>query len=185
MTKTKTWDKVSLGIALIGLGVILVVGSFGVKRSQSNTFASEPVKVEGFSVKDAPLEKLPVRILIPALSIDLEVKPARNINGYWEVFSDSAAWGEGSGLPGEQGNQVIYAHARRGLFLPLKGVQEGMKIYVFSSNNWYLYEVSQIKEVTPTQVGVIAPTEDETLTLYTCSGFADSKRLIVIAKKAS
>jgi len=27
------------------------------------------------------------------------------------------------------------------------------------------------------------PTPDETLTLYTCSGFADSKRLIVTAKR--
>ena len=169
-------------ILFISLGIIFVVGSFGARRSQSETFASEPVKVEGFSVEEAPLEKLPIKVVIPSLAIDLEVKPAKNINGYWEVFSDSAAWGEGSGLPGENGNQVIYAHARRGLFLPLKDVEMGMKVYIFTKDDWYLYEVKEVKEVTPNQVEVIAPTEDETLTLYTCSGFSDSKRLIVVAK---
>jgi len=183
MTKKKAGSRLTLGIALIALGIIFVVGSFGTRRPQSDSFASEPVKVEGFSAQEAPSEKLPTRVVIPSLSIDLEVKPARNINGYWEVFLDSAAWGEGSGLPGEAGNQVIYAHARKGLFLPLRQVEIGSRVYVLNKQDWYGYEVKEIKEVTPTQVGVIAPTDDETLTLYTCSGFSDSKRLIVIAKR--
>lgn len=41
------------------------------------------------------------------------------------------------------------------------------------------------KEVLPESVEVVAPTTDETLTLYTCTGFADQKRLIVTAKRAS
>ena len=48
---------------------------------------------------------------------------------------------------------------------------------------WFNYTVSEIKEVIPSQIEVIAPTPDETLTLYTCSGFGDSMRLIVIAKR--
>ena len=51
------------------------------------------------------------------------------------------------------------------------------------TSSWYSYEVVDIKEVYPNQTEVIEETDDETLTLYTCSGFADSKRLIVVAKR--
>lgn len=184
MAKRKADEsKFGLGVALIVLGIIFVLGSFQAKRLNSDTFASEPVSVRGFTVQEVASEKLPVRILIPSVSIDLEVKPGRNINGYWEVFSDSAAWGEGSGLPGEAGNQVIYAHARRGFFLPLREIKQHDRVIILTSSDWYKYEVEEIKEVKPTDTEVIAPTQDETLTLYTCSGFSDSKRLIVVAKR--
>lgn len=186
MAKRKLKDKVGLGIALIALGIIFVLGGSGLfKRTTSDTFASEPVKIEGFIADEASLEKVPQRILIPELSIDLSVKNSGLVNGYWQVFGDAAGWGEGSGLPGEPGNQVIFAHARRGLFLPLREVKIGTKVYVLSREKWYQYEVKEIKQVLPTQVEVIAPTQDETLTLYTCSGFTDSKRLIVVAKRSS
>ena len=41
----------------------------------------------------------------------------------------------------------------------------------------------EIKLAYPNEVEVIAPTEDETLTLYTCSGFNDEKRLVVVGKR--
>lgn len=179
--------KTNLGIALLILGTILVFGKpQGLTEAPPNyTFESEPVSVQGFGEERVDENKLPERILIPDLSIDLPVKKAKIINGYWEVFSDSAGWGEGSGLPGKAGNQVIFAHVREGLFLPLKGVKEGMSVYVLTDDEWFSYEVEEIKEVFPNQTEVIAPTEDETLTLYTCSGFDDSKRLIVVAKRLS
>lgn len=202
--------KLALGFALLFLGLLLFFGRQKVEGLLSQSFETEPVKIYGFSGAKAQEEKIPKRIILPSLNIDLEVKPAREINGYWEVFADSAGWGEGSGLPGEAGNQVIFAHAREGLFLPLRKVSVGMRIYVLSEgsldlstlpeelalafkqetgqeklrkSNWYSYEVTDIKEVFPNETEVIAPTNDETLTLYTCSGFADSKRLIVIAKR--
>jgi len=186
-TPKKGNPKLLLGLALVFLGFLLVFArpEKVVKEIADYTFAQEPVKVEGFSTQTVPQEESPSRIIIPSLAIDLAVKSAKIVNGYWEVFPDSAAWGEGSGLPGQSGNQVIFAHAREGLFLPLRQVSLGMKVYVFTKGSWYQYEVKEIKEVTPSQIEVIAPTEDETLTLYTCTGFSDSKRLIVIAKRAS
>jgi len=41
--------------------------------------------------------------------------------------------------------------------------------------------VNKITAVYPNQVQIIAPTKNETLTLYTCTGFYDEKRLIVRA----
>lgn len=124
----------------------------------------------------------PDRLIIPALSVDIPVKTAKIVNGYWEVFDNSAGWGEGSAYPEETGNQVIFAHAREGLFLPLKNIKLSEKIYVFAKTRWYGYAVKEIKEVLPSQVEVIGATPERILTLYTCSGFADSKRLIITAE---
>ena len=46
---------------------------------------------------------------------------------------------------------------------------------------WYKYKVNKITAVYPNQTQVIMPTKRETLTLYTCTGFYDEKRLIITA----
>lgn len=177
-------SKLALGITLLIVGVFLVFSRQNKQVSESlATFENEPVKVEGFKETSSEEDKIPTRIVVPKLSIDLLVKKSLIINGYWEVFEDSAAWGDTSGLPGEVGNQVIFAHVREGLFLPLKEIMLDDVVYVFTDERWYSYKVVEIKEVFPNQVEVIAPTEDETLTLYTCSGYQDTKRLIVVAKR--
>lgn len=180
-------NKLALGLAFLWLAAVLLFGTPQKTQELQQvapdyTFASEPVKIDQGLL--LPQEgDTPQRVIIPDLKIDLVVKTSRIIKGYWEVFANSAGWGEGSGLPGKPGNQVIFAHARVGLFLPLKEVKVGMKVYVLTDNEWFSYEIREIKEVLPNQIEVIAPTEDETLTLYTCSGFADEKRLIAIAKR--
>lgn len=159
------------------------------EESFAQTFSTEPVKIEESLLKsndNAKSEsKPPVRIVISDLSIDLPVKEAKVVKGYWEVFADVAGFGLGSAYPDDVGNQVIFAHAREGLFLPLKNAKIGQKVIVFTQDKWYSYAITDIKEVNPNQIEVIAPTADATLTLYTCSGFADSKRLIVTAKPTS
>lgn len=178
----KGFSKLGLGISLVVLGIILIAGREHIATKLTNSFSEEPVEVTGFANFEVEENKLPKRIIIPTLSIDLPVRKSEIKGGYWEVFSDSAGWGDGSGLPGETGNQVIFAHARAGLFLPLRKIEEGTSIYVLTQSGWYNYEVVQIKEVFPNETEVIESTDDERLTLYTCSGFVDTKRLIVTAK---
>lgn len=181
------------GILLLGFGFSLSsISTPGnnqeVKISTTGevvSFSQEPVKVDKslLSEKINKLKNPPIRIIIPSLDIDLPVKEARVVKGYWEVFENVAGFGLGSSYPEEVGNQVIFAHARKGLFLPLKNVKLGQMVYVFTKEKWYSYKISEIKEVLPSQIEVIAPTTEAILTLYTCSGFSDSKRLIVKAVK--
>jgi LPXTG-site transpeptidase (sortase) family protein len=176
--------KLALGLILIFLGLYMVasvIGTYTTKKAEDAGSVNASAFQNLGPVK--PNQKEPVRVIIPSLSIDLSVQHAKIISGYWQVFEDTAAWGEGSGYPGAVGNQVIFAHARKGLFLPLKEITLGTKIYVMTDDKWYEYEVKEIKDVFPGQVEVIAPTTDETLTLYTCTGYEDSKRLIVVAKR--
>lgn len=183
---TSVW-RARLFLALIGLALILPSFILSQPRKpttyEASSFSSEPVKIESGLLKGKPKGELPLRVIIPSLKIDVAVRPAKIIGGYWEVFEDSAGFGLGSAYPGEVGNTVIFAHTRPGLFQPLKDIKEGTVVYVFTPGKWFSYKVEKITEVFPNQVEVIAPTPDETLTLYTCSGFADQKRLIVTAKR--
>lgn len=177
-------SKLTLGLILIFLGLYIVasvIGTYTDKKVEESGAVNASAFQNLGPVK--PNQKEPVRVIIPSISIDLSVQHAKIIAGYWQVFEDTAAWGEQSGYPGNPGNQVIFAHARKGLFLPLKEITLGAKIYVMTDDKWYAYEVKEIKDVFPGQVEVIAPTTDETLTLYTCTGYEDSKRLIVVAKR--
>lgn len=175
-------SKLALGTALLITGLILLSKSQEASITSSDTFADEPIFIEGFQQSELQSVPSPKRILIPDLNIDLEIGVAKIVSGYWEVFEDKAGWGEGSGYPGQTGNQVIFAHAKEGLFQPLRLIEANTLIYILTNNEWFTYKVREIKEVYPNQVEVIVPTEDEILTLYTCSGYKDSKRLIVIAK---
>ncbi|MBI3282877.1 sortase [Candidatus Curtissbacteria bacterium] len=186
-----------LGLLVFGL-LMVVLGSLWPKASVStqikseplqaavSTFAAEPVTIAANLYQLRPVtnfQPLPKRIVIPTLNLDLAVKTARVVKGYWEVFPDSAGYGDGSGIPGTVGNQVIFAHARKNLFIDLPRIKIGDTVYVFTDKSWFHYKVKEKKEVHPSEKEIIAQTPDETLTLYTCSGFADSKRFIIIAKR--
>jgi LPXTG-site transpeptidase (sortase) family protein len=140
-----------------------------------------PIKINTSLYSSKEIINNPVRVIIPKTSIDLPVVEARVMDGYWELSETSASYGLGSGQPGQKGNTVIFAHAREGLFYNLKDVKINDTIYILTKNKWYKYKVNKISAVYPNQTEVIKPTKNEVLTLYTCTGFADEKRLIVQA----
>lgn len=161
------------------------VNQSNIKRSEQ--FSSENVLVSSSGVVTPATideEKLPIRIVIPKLSLDLSVKPAPVINGFWQVSSSTASYGLGSGIIGEPGNSVIFAHSRSDQFLSIKKISLGTKIYVYTNSKWFSYKVNSIKKVDPSNIEVIKPTQDSILTLYTCDGINDSKRLVVQATAA-
>ena len=141
-----------------------------------------PVKIVDELMHPFAAAEPPIRIVIPSVGIDVPVAEARVVNGYWEVSDVSASHGAGSAFPGTLGNTVIFAHAKEGLFLPLRNVKKTDRIYVFTPNRWYQYRVESIVAVAPTETHMIRQTSDETITLFTCSGFLDTKRLVVRAK---
>lgn len=170
-------------LSLVLTGLILMRLGVSPKQNYSNTFEGEPLKIAVMSEASFSEDSLPQRILLVSADIDLSVKKAEIINGYWEVFADQAGWGVGSSVPGQLGNIVIFAHARQGLFYNLKRVAKGDDIVLFTKHNWYGYKVFEVQEVYPNNTQVIESTVEEILTLYTCTGFNDAKRLIVRAKR--
>lgn len=144
--------------------------------------SDEPIRIDKGLLGSAEPSQPPLRILIPKHNVDLSIVEARVINGYWELSETTASHGIGSVNPGERGNSVVFAHARDELFGPLRNIKKDEDIYILTKDRWHRYRVEEIKLVDPNQIEVIAPTNYETLTLFTCSGFLDTKRLIVTAK---
>lgn len=173
-----------VGILFLLLGILLIsfpyVTNFFINL---NTQESEiPIKADSTFASSLEEKNLPQRIIIPSLAIDLSVTPSKLVKGYWQTSETTASFGLGSAVPGQVGNTVVFAHAKEGLFLPLKNITFGKDIYVFTKDTWYQYRVDEIREVLPSDVYVVKKTSDNRLTLFTCTGFLDSKRLVVIAK---
>lgn len=143
---------------------------------------SEPILIDKQLLGTSESSQKPIRIIIPAVQIDLPIVEARVVRGLWELSDTTASHGMGSGNPGDQGNTVIFGHARDELFGPIRELKKDNVIYLLTKNRWHQYTVIETKLVDTKDVEVIAPTKDETLTLFTCSGFLDSKRLIIVAK---
>lgn len=183
-TPFKTLKKKSLRLPfLLILAGALLVSFPSLYRATSNIPPRNvgPISIDKQLLTNKDQNEPPKRILIPKYKLDLSVIEAKAINGFWELSESSASHGVGSGNPGEKGNIVVFAHARDELFGPIRDIKKGDAIYLLTKNSWHEYRVSETKLVDPNQIEVIAPTPKETLTLFTCSGFLDSKRLIVKA----
>jgi sortase A len=91
-------------------------------------------------------------------------------------------------LPGEKGNAAFAGH-RDTFFRKLKDVRAGDEIVVTTAAGRHQYVVSDTRIVFPTDVSVLDPTPQPTLTLVTCYPFnyigAAPKRFIVRARLES
>lgn len=129
----------------------------------------------------------PNSLTVPAMLLDtpiLEgpVKDTYKIldRGIWRLPFTST--------PDKGGNTVIVGHRftytnPRGIFYYLDKVRVGDEIGVVWNHTSYLYKVSSVSTVSPSEVGVQAPTADARLTLYTCTPLWNPKdRLVVVAQ---
>ncbi len=190
--KKKKWrffsGKRKLNIRNLAIGCLLLVLALVILFYSPAYFqpvSKSPIRINTSLYKSNLSDDIPVKISIPAVEINnLNVVKARVVNGYWELSDSSASYGMGSGHPGTPGNTVIFAHARTGLFYNLKNIQAGNVIYIYTKDRIYIYKVTNITAVYPSETKVIEPTKTDTLTLYTCTGFYDEKRLVVIATPA-
>ncbi len=136
----------------------------------ANTQTQAPVRV-----KVAPLS-----ITFPSIGLTLPIASGIIQNNKWTLYDDKASWLSTSEMP-EFGNVIIYAHNRKGLFAGLKYLNMGDTIIINSEGQEYHYLVSEIKKITPTNVDAVI-SDAKRLTLYTCDGAFDQKRLLVVGK---
>lgn len=193
----------SLGIACILLGIVIWLfphvyktisqqnstvrskensqSSFQQTASSAAVFHDSPIQIDTALTQTKIISKPPIRIVIPSLQMDIPIIESKIVNGFWELSETTASHGQGSAYPGNEGNIVIFAHAREGLFLSLRQAKMDGLIYILTNESWHRYRIINLQEVTPNDTTVVAQTKKETLTLFTCTGFLDNKRLIVTA----
>ncbi|WP_343209277.1 class D sortase [Anaerolentibacter hominis] len=118
---------------------------------------------------------------IPAIDLTLAVSEGSGA----EVLRCGLGHMEGTALPGEQGNFVVAGHrnyAYGSMFNRLNELSVNDIIKYETENTVYTYEVSNILIVEPDQIEVTYETEQEMITLITCTPlYIGTQRLIVQA----
>lgn len=133
---------------------------------------------------DSPQTEIPTKIAINSISLLLPVEPVILKNTTWPTSQTGVSFLQNSGLLGKPGNLIFYGHNWKNLLGSLKEVNVGDSIILNnSSNQSFAYSVLYIAEVDSKDVSILKDTSDERITLYTCSGWLDKKRLVVVAKR--
>ena len=81
------------------------------------------------------------------------------------------------------GNSILYGHNWNSLLGDLENAKPGYTVEIIYKNSVKRYfRISYIAIVNPNQIHVLNQTNDARLTIYTCTGFLDQKRLVVTAE---
>ncbi len=158
--------------------------------AQGNTRPNETEIPEHLRPMVQSLENLPappasasqaIRIQIPSLKVDAPIVQGDG----WEQLKKGVGQHIGSADPGADGNVVLSAHndVYGEIFRYLDRLQPGDQIILYTQERQYTYVVDRTVIVKPTQVEVMAPTPDPTVTLISCYPYlVDKDRIVVFAK---
>jgi len=162
----------SILLILLGFGIIIFASVGNISSSSRNN----DLVVSENNVS-------PVKIYIPKLSKTLNVSAGFVTDNRWTVSNSGVSHLTSSVVPGSRGNAVLYGHNRDELLGSLWKVQNGDLVYVILSDGSITkYEIFERREVKPNQVEILDDVGDSRLTVYTCSGFLDSARYVVVGQ---
>jgi len=106
------------------------------------------------------------RVEVPRLAVSALAREGADE----QTFSRAVGHVPDTALPGEAGNAAFAGH-RDTFFRRLKHVRAGDEIVVTTPNGRYQYVVRETRVVKPSDVWVLDPTAEPTLTLVTCYPF--------------
>lgn len=121
------------------------------------------------------------RMKIPSLNMDLEIIPSKITNNKWEATDQGVSYLSSSPVPGEKGNSIFYGHNWTSLLGNLTKIKPGAEINITFNKKESAFIVEYVSVVGPNDTQILANTTDSRITLYTCTGFLDSKRFVATA----
>ncbi len=122
-----------------------------------------------------------IRIQIPRINVDAPIVQGDG----WDQLKKGVGQHIGTANPGQNGNVVLSAHndVYGELFRYLDKLMPGDQVVLYTQQRQYVYVISNTVIVQPTQVEVMAPTVDPTVTLISCYPYlVDKQRIVVFAK---
>lgn len=167
--------------ALLGTGVILIIIS-------SFFYINEFVQLSFFTPKVPPTVvqrhfSRPVEINIPSVEINLPIEETAISGNTWQIADNGASHLLISNSPGENGPIILYGHNTNDRFGPIRWLSPKQNIILKTSDGkMHMYKITKTLEVSPDKTSIFFSEKGETLFLYTCDGFADLQRFIVVAK---
>lgn len=115
---------------------------------------------------------------VPSIRLEADVVPARLITlggvTTWEVPAFRVGHGRFTAGAGEPGNAVLIGHvssvSQGTVFRNLDRVRVGDSVQILSGEKSFTYLVTETRRVPRTDLSLLAPTDDATITLLTCTG---------------
>lgn len=119
-------------------------------------------------------------LLIPSLGMEETIYDGPNAatlnKGVWHMPVGSS--------PDKGGNTVLSGHrftySGKAVFYYLDKVKQGDPVYVYWNGKQHDYKVAHIREVSPNDTSIEAPTDTAMLTIYTCTPLWSAKNRLVI-----
>lgn len=183
-----------LGIVLIILGLALIIGAIGIKFFVSHKQNDMLVKYENEinhhknhkeaskkSTSNDDIEGVGI-LIISKINLKVVIGEGADL----QTLKYAVGHFKGTALPGQKGNFCVAGHRSYVFgeyFNRLNEVNIGDEIVVKTLDGEFKYKVYKTEVVLPSQVEVLNPTEDATMTLVTCTPIhVGTHRLIVKAK---
>lgn len=121
------------------------------------------------------------RIVIPGIGVDAQISGGDSNSALAQGVYHHAE----TAAPGEGNNVALAGHRDRDVFALLYRLDIDDPVSVWWGGEEYTYRVTSIYDVTPDDTSVLASTDEERLTLYTClPRFMGNKRTVVEAEPA-
>lgn len=175
------WINRLLLVSIIGINIyILIAPVWPEVTYRVSSITAKTVTEDEF----ANLDRSTNHLIIPSLKLDKPIYTgagADELNkGIWHRPQTSTP-DKGSNTV-LSGHRWLYNDPEAAVFYHLPKVKDSDKIVTVWDGKIYVYKVTNIKEVDPTEVSVEAPTNDSRLTVYTCTPlWTATKRLIITA----
>lgn len=172
-------------LAPIAPGLLFGVWNHGGARQRQ--LQSKVTTKTGQPVAPASGAQQPNEVIIPSMLLDQPVLEGPQSDMYRILDKGIWHWPLSS-TPDKGGNTVLLGHRftytnPRGVLYFLNKVKVGDTIGVTWSRARYVYTVTRIHTVPPTDTTVTAPTDKPTLTIYTCTPlWQPHDRLVVTAE---
>ncbi len=138
--------------------------------------------IEKKTDEKAAVKKIPATIEISSINVHLPLVAAKITENGWETTSQGVSYLTSSPTPGYTGNSILYGHNWPSLLgrLPQIKPTDIIKVH-YTDGTYNEFVVEKTAVITPDQIGILDPTTDKRLTIYTCTGFLDSHRFVAVA----
>lgn len=152
------------------------------RRYSGQQKVSIPKRLSSTSV---PAGKEPAtRMVIPSIAVDAPVVQTAPVGGVWAVADWAVGHLSTTPNPGAAGNAAYSAHddIKGEIFKRVGELKPGDLISLYTRHEVYKYAVTSQLVVDPSDISVLNPTRNSTITLISCTPYwVDTQRLIIHA----
>jgi LPXTG-site transpeptidase (sortase) family protein len=146
---------------------------------------NQTIQLMFFTPKITPVattHPIPNHIIISKVNIDLPIEETTINHGVWQIADNGASHLTISANPGEKGPIILYGHNTTERFGPIRWLSIDDQIRITTTDKKiHTYKIIKKLTVSPDKLDVFTKNSGETLIIYTCDGFADLQRFVVLA----